>query len=237
MPPTPTDRLRDCMILAILNLFGIVYFGLFAIQLCIFHFPSRPDGLLDMVSLLTFCGGVIFWCLTSLTYRIIKAFDQTESPDWQKLEFCGAMTLINATSIPYVLVQYTAFPSAQLSSVCALSLVAVAYLVDFLGVDSDASVARARFPYHCVSLGLLSLAPAIYALAEPGYTDSPLTTQFFRSALWIAMSALNYAVRPLERLNLIVGWRPSLYAMHLAILYNALVYSRVMMQNSLLRSG
>lgn len=177
---------------------------------------------------------MIFWCLTSFVYRTIKLFNNTNQSEWQKLEFCGAMVLINATTIPYVVLQFSSQPSVRLGYVCALSLATVAYLVDFLVVDADAHVARARFPYHCTSLGVLSLVPAIYAVAEPEYIASPLTYQLLRLALCIALCALNYAIRPLERLRIICGWQPSLYLLHLGIAYSAFAYSKSIVENRLI---
>lgn len=230
----PTAKsLRDFTVLALINAFGAVYFSFFSVYLCILYFPSSPSSILKLISVIFFCCGMIFWCLTSLVYRTTKLFNDTNQSEWQKLEFCGAMVLISATTIPYVVLQFSTQSSIRLGYVCALSLATVAHLVDFLLVDREAHVARARFPYHCTSLGLLSLVPAIYAVAEPDYIASPLTYQLLRTALCIALCALNYAIRPLERLKIICGWQPSLYLLHLSVVYSALAYSKSIVENRL----
>lgn len=234
---SPTAKnLRDFTIVAIINGLGVLYFSIFSVYLCILYFPSSPNSILKLISVIFFCCGMVFWSLTSLIYRAISLFNGGHQSEWQKLEFCGAMILICATTIPYVVLQFASQPSVQLGYVCSLSLATVAYLVDFLVADSRVHVARARFPYHCTSLGLLALVPAIYALAEPDFIASPLTYQFFWFALSIALCALNYAIRPLERLRIICGWRPSLYVMHFTILYNAFAYSKAIVESRLIDS-
>ncbi|KAF3403984.1 hypothetical protein F1880_010322 [Penicillium rolfsii] len=219
------ERLRDCAIVATINLFGASYFLLFLVHFLIFHFPSSPEVILKSLSVIFFCGGVIFWCLTSLIYRTIEAFGHGNAPNWQRLEFSGALILISATAIPYVILQFSNQPPVQIGSMCALALAAVGYLVDFLVVDCRALVAQERFPYHCASLGLLSLVPAIYALAEPASVPSPLAFQFCRMVICNSLGALHYLLRPLERMGLVPGWRPSLYTMHLALVHSMVVYS------------
>lgn len=232
---SPTGKsLRDFTVLALINTFGVVYFSIFSVYLCINYFPSSPSSILKLISVIFFCCGMISWCLTSLVYRTINLFNDNDQSEWQKLEFCGAMVLISAAAIPYVVLQFASQPSVRLGYICSLSLATVAYLVDFLVIDAEARVARVRFPYHCTSLGLLSLVPAIYAVAEPDYIASPLTYLLLRLALCVALCALNYAIRPLERLQIICGWQPSLYLLHLAIVYSAFAYSKAIVESRLI---
>jgi hypothetical protein len=44
-------------------------------------------------------------------------------------------------------------------------------------------------------------------------------------AIWNSLGATFYLFRPLERIGVVNGWRPSLYVMHLVLAYNAVTYS------------
>ncbi|KAJ5500636.1 Hly-III-related protein [Penicillium expansum] len=156
--------LRDCAILAIISIFGLSYFYLFVIHFFLFHFPSSPGGILDSLSVLVFCAGVILWCLSSLVYRILYASHGRDVAEWQKLELGGALVLIWTTTIPSVVLLFRPQPSLQLGYLAAFTVIAVGTLVDFLVWDPSICAARYRFPYSCVSLGLLSLIPTIHAL-------------------------------------------------------------------------
>ena len=105
----------------------------------------------------------------------------------------------------------------------------VGFLVDLFAVEPDVAVIRERFPYHCASLGLLMLVPAIHALSEHQFAYTPLVLQFGKIAIYNALVGILFLLRPLERMRVITGWQPSLYAMHLVLVYNAITYSRVIL--------
>lgn len=48
-------------------------------------------------------------------------------------------------------------------------------------------------------------------------------------AIWNSLGATFYLFRPLERIGVVNGWRPSLYVMHLVLAYNAVTYSRAVL--------
>ncbi|CRL29512.1 Hly-III related [Penicillium camemberti] len=229
MASQQTEKLRDCAVITTIHLFGSSYFLLFVLHFLIFHFPSTPEAILNSVAVLFFCAGVLFWCISTILYRILAAAAQGNTTGWQKIEFIGTLVLIGATTIPFVVLQFAAESSARLSYLSALTLVTVGFLVDLFAVEPDVAVIRERFPYHCASLGLLMLVPAIHALSEHQFAYTPLVLQFGKIAIYNALVGILFLLRPLERMRVITGWQPSLYAMHLVLVYNAITYSRVIL--------
>lgn len=60
-----------------------------------------------------------------------------------------------------------------------------------------------------------------------------LAVHFGRVAIWNSLGAVFYLLRPLERMGVVNGWRPSLYVMHLVLVYSAVTYSRVILHTVL----
>jgi predicted membrane channel-forming protein YqfA (hemolysin III family) len=222
------QSVRDCVVLSIINVFGIFYFYLFMIHFLLFHFPSSPAEILVAMSVLVFCAGVIIWCLLSLVYRALHAFQGNDAAKLQKLEFGGALVLIWTATIPSAVLLFRTQPALQLGYLCAFTIVAVGTLVDFLVWDSS-HAARYRFPYICVSLGLLSMIPIIHSLTETPQISPSLAVHFGRVAMWNSLSAAFYLLQPLERTGAVTGWRPSLYIMHVVLAYSVVAYSRVIL--------
>ncbi|KAJ5340329.1 Hly-III-related protein [Penicillium brevicompactum] len=171
MADPDVQTLRDCVVLSIINAFGLFYFYLFTIHFLLFHFPSSPAEILVAMSVLVFCAGVIVWYFLSLVYRILHAFQANDAGNLQKLEFGGALILIWTATIPSAVLLLRNQPSLQLGYLSAFTIVAVGSLVDFLVWGSSIHTSRYIFPYNCVSLGLLSLIPSIHALT--GTFESP----------------------------------------------------------------
>lgn len=227
------QSLRDSAVIIIIDLFGLTYFSLFVLQYLLFHFPSTPDAIINSLSVISFCGGGILWYLSSLFYRLISAFQGDDAANWQKLEFGGVLILIWASTIPAVVLLFPAQPSIQLGYLFAFTLVAVGNLVDFLIWDPSISTARTRFPYHCVSLGLLSLVPTIHALTGTVPALPLLAVQIGHFAICNTFGAAVYMIQPLETIGIFGSWRPSLYMMHLVLAYTAVRYSRVVLETAL----
>lgn len=141
--------------------------------------------------------------------------------------------MIWASTIPAVVLLFENQPWIQLSYASVYTLIAVGNLVEFLVSDSHASAIQIRFPYHCVSLGLLSLVPAIHGFAEKPHVPSPLAIEFGQMAIYNALSGVFFLFRPLERIGMAYHWRPSLYIMHLVLVYNMVSYSRVVQETVL----
>lgn len=229
MASKQTERLRDCAVITTINLFGCSYFLLFVLHFLIFHFPSTPEAILNSVAVLFFCAGVLFWCISNILYRLVAAAAQGNTTGWQKLEFIGTLVLISTTTVPFVVLQFAAESSARLSYLSALTLVTVGLLVDLFAVEPNQAVIRERFPYHCASLGLLMLVPAIHAISEHEFAYTPLVLQFGKVAIYNALVGIFFLIQPLERMHVITNWRPSLYVMHLVLVCNAVTYSSVIL--------
>lgn len=226
MADTKTENLRDCAIISIICIFALSYFYLFTLQFLLYRFPPSADEIIGSLSVLFFSGGVILACLSSLIYRIISAFQGDAAADWQKLEFVGKLILIFSVTIPSVVLQFSKQPTIQLGYLSAFTIVTIGNVVDFLVLDSSATVFRTRFPYHCVSLGLLALVPTIHALTGTYHNASPLAIQFSRLAVSNALGGAFYLAQPLERLGVANGWQPSLYVMNLICVLSCVIYSR-----------
>lgn len=229
MAEPKAQSLHDFAILTIINVFGLLYFYLFVVHFLLFYFPSSPRGILDSLSVLFFCAGVIFWCTSSLFYRFLDAFWGNDAAEWQKLEFGATLVLIWATTLPSAVVLFHTEPYLQLGYISAFTVVAVGILVDFVICDPSCCAVRYRFSYSCVSLGLLSLVPTIYSLTGKSQSAPSLAIHHGRMAIWNSLGATFYLFRPLERIGVVNGWRPSLYVMHLVLAYNAVTYSRAVL--------
>ena len=229
MAGTETSNIRDCAISVAINIFGLAYFTVFEFQLLIFHFPSSPEATTKFLSAICFGGGVIFWCLSSMLFRLLSAFQEESEGDWQKLEFAGALCLIYTTSIPSIALQFTTQPHVQMAYFCAMTLLFIGCLVEFLTVDSSVSLAHVRFPYYCIMLGLVCLVPTLHAIIGPLQNLPTFPLEFGQVVLLNAFAAVHYLIRPLERVGVAFGWRPSLCAMHLAMVYSAVRVSRIVL--------
>lgn len=218
--------LRDSAVIAIIDIFGFSYFCLFVLHFLIFRFPSSTEAIIRALSVLAFSVGVIAWCLSSFIYRTIDALGEGKFANWQKLEFGGTLLLIYGTGIPASVIQFPNHPLVQLGYVCVLTLVGVGHLVDVFAESSTATVATLRFPNQCGSLGFLTLMPAIHAISQPMQSPSPLCLQLAWVAFFNTLAAVQFLAKPLERMGLVREWSPSLYFMHLVLMYSSVSYSR-----------
>jgi hypothetical protein len=85
-------------------------------------------------------------------------------------------------------------------------------------------VTSPKFQYHCSSLGLLTLVPIIYSVA--GLLSQPvplLTLEVARVAVYNSLGTIQYFIRPFKRIGLFQGYQPSLYIMHLVLVYSAIM--------------
>jgi predicted membrane channel-forming protein YqfA (hemolysin III family) len=224
------SNLRDCAVLAAINIFGLSYFSWFSLQLLAFYFPSSPGAIISSLSVIFLSAGVILWHSSSLIYRGVTAFQCNEACGWKKVETAGLLLLIWASTIPAVVLLFENRPWIQLGYSSALTVATVESLVEFLLSDFRSSVTKIQFPRRCVSLGSLSLVPMIHALAGNQNAPSPLVNQFAKMALYNALSGAFYLLQPLERMRVIQGWKPSLYILHLVITCNMVSYSRVVFE-------
>jgi predicted membrane channel-forming protein YqfA (hemolysin III family) len=217
--------LRDSAVIVILDIFGISYFALFTLQCLLFRFPESHADISNSLATLLFGVGVISWCFLSLAYRVLLVLGTANACEWEKLEFGGILLLIYTTTVSYVALQFAVRPVAQLGYICAISLLFVGHLVEVLAHPSGTPVTSLKFQYHCASLGLLALVPMIHSFAGPLGQPVPLTWEVARVAAYNGLGVMQYFVRPLERMGHFNGWQPSLYIMHLVLVYSAVMLS------------
>ncbi|KAI2786999.1 hypothetical protein POX_f07352 [Penicillium oxalicum] len=233
MSHAQSENLRDCLVISLIDIFGVSYFSLFAIQYLIFNFPSTPADIVKALSVIFFAIGVIGWCLLSLSYRLIACIQRDYAAYWQKLEFGGVLLLIWTTTLPTVVLLFPTQPLLQLGYLAMFSLVFVGSLVDIFAYDPSITMIRVRFPYYCTSLGILALVPIIHSFTEAPSATPALAIAFGRMAVVNTMGAVFYLLRPLERTRLVSEWQPSLYVMHIALAYSVARYSQAILQSSL----
>lgn len=228
-----SGNLRDCLVITLIGIFGVSYFSLFAVQYLIFHFPSTPADIVKALSVIFFAIGVICWYLSSLSYRLIASIQRDDAACWQSLEFGGVLLLIWSTTLPTVVLLFPAQPLLQLGYLATFSITFVGSVVDLFAYDPSIAMVRVRFPYYCISLGIIALIPIIHSFIETPGAVPALTNAFGRMAVVNTLGALFYLFRPLERTCLVCEWQPSLYVMHLALAYSVARYSQAVLQSSL----
>ncbi len=226
-------NLRDCAILATINIFGLSYFSWFSLQFLIFYFPSSPGAIISSLSVIFFSAGVILWHTSSLICRGVTAFRGTEALEWKKVESAGLLLLIWASTIPAVVLLFENRFWIQLGYSSTLTLATVENIAGFLLSDSHPSVINIQFPCRCISLGLLSLVPLVHALTGNQYGPSSLEIQYGKMAIYNALGGALYLLQPLERTAIVHRWKPSLYVMHLVVTCNMVFYSRVVFETAL----
>lgn len=98
---------RDGAILAFIHLFGLSYFAFFLTYFLLRHFPGSPEAIGTSQSVVFYGGGMILWCLSSLTYRTLWVFRGDQAAPWQRLELAGALALIYTTAIPFAVPHFS----------------------------------------------------------------------------------------------------------------------------------
>jgi predicted membrane channel-forming protein YqfA (hemolysin III family) len=217
--------LRDCALLAITSSFGIAYFTLFMLQFLILHLSSSP--IINTLTVVLFGVGIMLWCFSALCYRFLCVFQGESAAEWQRLELGSFLLLIWTTSLPTTVFLFPPQSTIQMAYISAFTTIATCNMLDFLCCESSIKTMRNRFPYHCISLILLSLVPTIYALTEKSGTPPSLAFEYCWLVLLNLAGAGFYIFQPLERLGLVRGWRPSLYGMHLILAYSLTCFSKV----------
>lgn len=225
MDSSEIQPLRDCALIAITSSFGIAYFTLFMLQFLILHLSSLP--IINTLTVVLFGAGIMLWCFSALCYRILRAFQGKSAAECQRLELGSFLLLIWTTSLPTTVFLFPSQSAIQMAYISAFTTVATCNMLDFMCCESTMKSMRDRFPYHCVSLILLSLVPTIYALTQKSGTPPSLAFEYCWLVLLNLAGAGFYILQPLERLGLVRGWRPSLYMMHLILAYSLTCFSKV----------
>jgi predicted membrane channel-forming protein YqfA (hemolysin III family) len=213
-----------------IGLFGLSYFSILAAQVLLFHFLPKRCQLLGLLSVIVFSIGVIIWCLSTVLPQVMSTVRGSRGASWQKFELASVLVLIWASTLPTIALLFEGQPLLQSGYFVMLTITCIGGVFDTLSCNPDISAVQTRFPYHCVSLGLLCLAPAIQALTETRPTFPTLATDFIYMAFRNSLGAAFYLIGPLERSNGVFRLRPSLYVMHLVIICSLVSYSRALMK-------
>ncbi|KAJ5938422.1 hypothetical protein N7466_001556 [Penicillium verhagenii] len=221
-----------CAIISLISLLGLFYFSVLFAQVLLFHRFMLGNQTLQALSVIAFCASVILWCSLILLDQVLSIFQNGQRTVSRRSEFeLGAVLAVIWTStLPTVLHLFETQPSIQLGYAAILTIAFFVTVAELLTFDSNISVVRIRFPYHCVSLGLLCLVPALQALAENRPAFPSLATEFIHMVMKNCLGAAIYLVSPLERLSFMPRLQPSLYVMHLCLVYSLVSYSRALMQ-------
>ncbi|BCR99928.1 uncharacterized protein AKAW2_50270A [Aspergillus luchuensis] len=169
--------------------------------------------------------GVLLWVLSSLTCQSSRIFHGGKTASWGKFQMAGTMALIYTMAVPSIAAAYqqqTYLRSVYLSGLTSL---AISKISGTLAQTSDASMARSSFRWDCLWLGFWALVPSVHAL-QTQERPPPLTINLVRIATWNLLAAAGCAAQIPERLGVVGHWHPSLYAMHLVLVWSSISYAQ-----------
>ncbi|XRM38737.1 hypothetical protein ABZX51_002134 [Aspergillus tubingensis] len=135
------------------------------------------------------------------------------------------MVLIYTMAVPSIAAAYQ-----QQSYLCSVYLpgltsLAIGKISTILAQTSDVSMARSSFHWDCLWLGFWALVPSVHAL-QTQESPPPLTINLVRIATWNLLAAAGCAAQIPERLGVVGHWHPSLYVMHLVLVWSSISYAQ-----------
>ncbi|KAI2812142.1 hypothetical protein CBS115989_10748 [Aspergillus niger] len=195
---------RDGLILGLIHLFGISYFVYFVVSFFLYHFSKSPGAILKAQVVTLYSMGVLLWKLSSLTCT---------------------MALIYTTAVPSIAAAHRQQSYLRSVYLSGLTSLAIGKISTILAQTSDASMARSSFHWDCLWLGFWALVPSVHAL-QTQENPPPLTVNLVRIATWNLLAAAGCAAQIPERLGVVGHWHPSLYAMHLVLVWSSISYAQ-----------
>ncbi|KAI2823749.1 hypothetical protein CBS133816_9038 [Aspergillus niger] len=195
---------RDGLILGLIHLFGISYFVYFVVPFFLYHFSKSPGAILKAQVVTLYSMGVLLWKLSSLTCT---------------------MALIYTTAVPSIAAAHRQQSYLRSVYLSGLTSLAIGKISTILAQTSDASMARSSFHWDCLWLGFWALVPSVHAL-QTQENPPPLTVNLVRIATWNLLAAAGCAAQIPERLGVVGHWHPSLYAMHLVLVWSSISYAQ-----------
>ncbi|KAI2928285.1 hypothetical protein CBS147321_11063 [Aspergillus niger] len=216
---------RDSLILGLIHLFGISYFVCFVVSFFLYHFPKSPGAILKAQVVTIYSMGVLLWELSSLICQSSWIFYGDKPAPWGKFQMVGTMALIYTMAVPSIAAAYlqqTYLRSVYLSGLTSL---AISKISAILARTPDASMARSSFHWDCLWLGFWALVPSVHALQTQKSPPS-LTVNLVRITTWNLLAAAGCAAQVPERLGVVGHWHPSLYAMHLVLVWSSISYAQ-----------
>lgn len=219
-------RHRDSAILIFIHLFGLSYFIFFLAIVLFQHFPSSLQTIPVAQGLMCYGGGVIVWCMCSLTYRVISILFEDNAAQWQRLESAGTLLLIYTATVPFIVLQFSECPYLQVGYVFSLTIITVGNMVDVLRADPRSSACFHDNFHRCILLGLFALAPVVHSFSQAPYSPPELGTGLIHLACFNLVGSIGYFSGFPERSGLVGRWNPSLYIMHLILVLSNMSYSK-----------
>ncbi|KAF9890704.1 hypothetical protein FE257_005570 [Aspergillus nanangensis] len=217
---------RDGAILIFIHLVGLFYYFFFLIAFLLWHFPTSPDTINRAQAVVLYGSGIILWCLSSLAHRVRCFLRGTNAIPGLNLERAGTLVLIYTTAVPLVVFEDGQHTYLRLVYLSGLTIAVVGVMADIVAQPLYPFGNASAFRSSCLALSLLALLPPIHVLHQSWPNPPTLATELLRLAGWNLLGALGYLARVPERLGLVGGWKPSLYLMHLTLLWNGISYGR-----------
>ena len=158
-----------------------------------------------------YSGGVIIWCLSSLAYWTLWVFHGDQAAPWQQLELAGALALIYTTAIPFAILHFSKHICLCIIYLSCFTIVAVDKMAQVVTMDLTNLESGQDFYYHCVSMGLFTLVPAMHGLCQMLNGPPEQAISLIRPVGLNSLGALCHLAGLPERSSLVGNWRPSLY--------------------------
>lgn len=217
---------RDGAVLILIHLIGLSYFSFFLVAFLLWHFPTSPDTIGKAQAVALYCSGILLWCLSSLAHSVRCFLHGRNAVVRLNLARAGTLVLIYTTAVPLVVFEDGQHTHLRLVYLSGLTIAVVGTMADLVSQSLCPFGSADAFRSSCLALGLLASLPPIYIIHQAGANHSTLATEFLRLAGWNLLAGLGYLARLPERLGLVGEWKPSLYVIHLTVLWNAISYGR-----------
>jgi predicted membrane channel-forming protein YqfA (hemolysin III family) len=222
------QNLFDSALACMLSIFTLGYFSIFLCQFIIFRFPTGQESIPMALSMIAFGSGVMLWSLCVFCHRAFNLFDVRTAQEQKNITWCGLLFLVWTAALPTIVILLPAQPLLQLGYMIIFTIMALGNLPEYAATEEMATeIPPNRLPFHMVCVVLFALVPTMHALAEPVTESSSLATAFGRFVLSNTLGAAVYLLEPFERIIATPNSNPSLYIMHLILVFSLISYSRV----------
>ncbi|KAI3048180.1 hypothetical protein CBS147353_11722 [Aspergillus niger] len=216
---------RDGLILGLIHLFGISYFVCFVVSFLLRDFPKSPSAIPRAQVVMFYSIGVLLWELSSLICQSLWIFHGDKTAPWGNFQMAGTIALIYTTAVPSIAAAYRQQTYRRSVYLSGLTSLAISKISAILAQISDTSKAWSIFHWDCLWLGFGALVPSVHAL-QTQKIPPPLAVNLVRITTWNLLAAAGCAAQIPERLGVVGHWHPSLYAMHLVLVWSSISYAQ-----------
>lgn len=208
---------RDSALEATIGAFGFLYFIFYALQPLVFHFPSTAEHIPGAVVVVGFGVGIALWYVDLIHHGALYVFQSDGERKEHKTSHVDCMFLLWTTTLPTI---YFLFQGQMLLQIWYALTFTMVTIGDIWECQSYGKATKAAFrpeSLQVTSFGLLALIPTIHAYAEPTSVPSHLAVAVAFGRLMIGgiLGGALYILRPLERMEIVRDWRPSLHGARL----------------------